>query len=135
MWAVALLPVQIHALSLEPFFLCPLFIPSVTLPRTLSHASVSHSQLRLLLPSKPFVPFPSEPTNQTAQFFSVHKHPVLSLVMRALHSNNWSCYFMDLPSLRKTGTVRRYDSYGSPSDAASHHLLTSTLSTTDCNTW
>lgn len=88
-----------------------------------------------LLPSKPFVPFPSEPTNQTAQFFSVHKHPVLSLVMRALHSNNWSCYFMDLPSLRKTGTVRRYDSYGSPSDAASHHLLTSTLSTTDCNTW
>ena len=73
-------------------------------------------------------------THQSYSTVRVHKHPVLSLVMRALHSNNWSCYFMGLPSLRRTGTVRRYDSYGSLSDAASHHLLPSTLSTTDCNT-
>ena len=50
-------------------------------------------------PSKPFVPFPSEPTHQTVQFFSVHKHPVLSLVMRALSYKLFMLFH--LPSLLK----------------------------------
>ena len=85
-------------------------------------------------PSKPFVPFPSEPTHQTVQFFSVHKHPVLSLVMRALSYKNCSCYFIYLPSLRTTVAVRRYYSFGFHSDATSHHLLICILTAIDGNT-
>lgn len=88
-----------------------------------------------LIPSKPFVPFPSEPTHQTVQFFSVHKHPVLSLVMRALNYKNCPCYFIYLPSLRRTGTIRRHYSLGSHSDATSHHLLTYILTAIDGNAW
>lgn len=86
-----------------------------------------------LIPSKPFVPFPSEPTHQTVQFFSVHKRPVLSLVMRALNYKNCPCYFIYLPSLRRTGTIRRHYSLGSHSDATSHHLLTYILTAIDGN--
>ena len=88
----------------------------------------------ILILSKPFVPFPSEPTNQTIQFFRFHKHPVLSLMIRALSYKNCSCYFIYLPSLRITVTVRRYHSLGSHSKATSHHLLTYILTTIDCNT-
>ena len=87
-----------------------------------------------ITPSKPFVPFPSEPTNQTVQLFSVHKHPVLSLVIRALNCKNCSCYFIYLPSLRRTVAVRKYYSFGSHSEATSHHLLTYRLTTVDCYT-
>ena len=56
-------------------------------------------------------------------------------MIRALNYKNCSCYFIYLPSLRITVTVRRYDTLGSHSRAASHHLLTYRWTTTDCNTW
>jgi len=66
------------------------------------------------------------------KFFSFHKHPVLSLVIRALNYKNCSCYFIYLPSLRRTVAVRKYYSFGSHSEATSHHLLTYRLTTVDC---
>ncbi len=91
-------PVQITSshISNSLFFLnpaavfstVPLFVLSTALPRTINNY--------FHIPSKHFVPLPSKPTNQTVQFFSVHKHPVLSLVMRALSYENCSCYFIYL---------------------------------------
>ena len=69
------------------------------------------------------------------EFSSFHKRPVLSLVIRTLNYKICSCYFIYLPSLRITVTVRRYYSLGSHSGATSFHLQSYISTTTDCNTW